>query len=312
MHGETWLDRIVRATFEFFCRTRLLMNSHPHARRHRGFTLVELLVVIGIIAVLIAVLLPALSKARRQSQATACLSNMRQLGQAVVMFTGEHKGYLPKAWFNNRPQTKIPGDEASIATEVGASDSWGNPYPLLGWDYILLGYVKNNKQVFQCQADPEGPLRGTTFDSTQGDSAAIDNIPASYRLNMSNNADEYTALKLTKLRRASEAILLADGAKAQTAGFAPWHHVATWESGSDGVLGKVTKKNIAWDRHSKRANYVFADGHAETLDWETTWKSIGPHQWGPSATAFYGEQNMWRMRYDIPTGAAAPQHNKTL
>src|SRR5438132_1378074 len=59
----------------------------------RGFTLVELLVVIGIIAVLIGVLLPALHKARQQGQTTQCLSNERQLCQAVLQYTHDYKGH---------------------------------------------------------------------------------------------------------------------------------------------------------------------------------------------------------------------------
>jgi prepilin-type N-terminal cleavage/methylation domain-containing protein/prepilin-type processing-associated H-X9-DG protein len=71
-------------------------------RNRRAFTLVELLVVIGIIAVLIGVLLPALSKARGRAQTIACLANLRSINQAVVQYTVEYKGSYPFGFIFNR------------------------------------------------------------------------------------------------------------------------------------------------------------------------------------------------------------------
>src|SRR5213075_2446591 len=63
--------------------------------KRRGFTLVELLVVIGIIALLIGILLPALNKARESARQVKCLSNIRQLALATMSFAGEHKSQMP-------------------------------------------------------------------------------------------------------------------------------------------------------------------------------------------------------------------------
>lgn len=71
--------------------------SRSRQAARAGFTLIELLVVISIIAILIALLLPALGAARRQAQLTQCLSNLRQSGVAGVVHAGEHNQHLPVA-----------------------------------------------------------------------------------------------------------------------------------------------------------------------------------------------------------------------
>jgi len=89
-----------------------IANQNAWRRRQanaKGFTLVELLVVIGIIAVLIGILLPSLNKARKASRTTACLSNLRQAGLAFTMYTNENKGRLPDYVWNGKGVTN--GDE---------------------------------------------------------------------------------------------------------------------------------------------------------------------------------------------------------
>ena len=233
------------------------------ARRARaGFTLVELLVVIGIIALLIAILMPALSKAREQANAVKCMSNQRNLGNALVLFTQDHKGWMVKAWFNESP---YPG-----------GPSWNYRFPKIGWDYVLLQYLGKNLEVFACPSDDPWEYRGAD------DGSDPDKIPASYRINISNQhawgvvdvpaIRPLYATKITKLKDSSKAIVFFDGANKPPR----WHHAATWEIAQEGWVkvkpahGFDYKDNVGWNKHRGRANYTFADGHAESLLWEDT------------------------------------------
>jgi len=103
-------------------------------RRSKGFTLVELLVVIGIIALLISILLPSLTRARQAASLLACQSNMRQVYHALLFYAGDNKGFLPFAsqgvsgsW-NNIPGNGTNGEcYIVLSNYLGRTAGTGNP-----------------------------------------------------------------------------------------------------------------------------------------------------------------------------------------
>lgn len=118
----------------------------------RAFTLVELLVVIGIIASLVAMLLPALSKARASAQFVRCASNQRQLVTALLMYTSDNKGFFPGGKVN--VNGTVRNNSASWDTVVA------NPYSLNTLEsagpIFLSRYAKGSAQAPTqfCPADP--------------------------------------------------------------------------------------------------------------------------------------------------------------
>lgn len=272
--------------------------SRLSSQVRRAFTLVELLVVIGIIALLISILLPSLAVARQAAQTVACQSNLRQIGNAMMMYQVDNRGMLPIGYFSGQSWDKQIN---------GASTEW---------TVLLANTLINTGASYAAQAAAGGDGSGTRrifYCPAVGDPPQVWNVThysAHPRLlvNLNNNDGargwgQARGVKGASIKRSAEVIVVFDGSLWDWGGQGDWLAAATadqldawrwwystfltddysldtnwWMTPTNSI--DISSSDVNQDtngnwqnirfRHNANhvANVLFMDGHAEPHTWK--------------------------------------------
>jgi prepilin-type N-terminal cleavage/methylation domain-containing protein/prepilin-type processing-associated H-X9-DG protein len=244
-----------------------------HRNRQRAFTLIELLVVIAVIAILTSILFPVFARAREQARKSACLSNLKQVGLAVMLYVQDYDESYPMAYSPVPSSDPMPGTSASY------------------WFNVLQPYAKN-RNVWYCPTAGRLMVPGTDFQQYSGGyayNACGTSVPGSVGTTLWNGFgvmfDDATGVaqctphgsivKIAAVSNTSETILITDpasnGEDASTLYFYSGLNISYWPQLHGGPVGPFAgvgdpTTTRAYTNPTGGGNYLFADGHAKFMN----------------------------------------------
>lgn len=231
-----------------------LAQLRPRRKCRSAFTLIELLVVIAIISILAAILFPVFAQAREKARQTSCLSNLKQLGLATMMYAQDMDEALPLVSF---------GDFTSATTDE------------VSWTRSLQAYIKN-KQLLHCPSDSSD-----RWNNTDTANFYITSYAFNAWLKADNPYSTYAALASP-----SKVIALSESGDANVRDHvAPYFWIydakmneQPWYAGAYAGMhagsfddAKNEPKNLALRRHNGGFNNLYVDGHAKWGKWSQVW-----------------------------------------
>lgn len=208
-----------------------------------GFTLIELLVVVAIIAMLIAILLPALHHARTAARTTVCMSGMRQIAVATMMYADDNSGILPSVGYGHG------------GAMVNPQGSWLDVLASYGGQELLYRCPSDNSEFFEQVYGTSGLMRRTSYATNYMVTGEL----AGY--------EEFN--RLARIAHPEQTIFAVELAEQGDYAIADHVHPEGW-----GFIRPedLNDQQVAIWRHNDASNYALLDGHAQTLPFEQTYR----------------------------------------